>query len=149
MLLCAFSVLNYICNFYSVFTENAFFENVEQYLEEQGIEYVYIDSNTTPTVAVYSDGKIIPGTAKFNLDAVQNTGLMTACDYLQPTDIWEQNSENSCVMFSNGTFDCLESEVSQEYVDKLMSTLTLEQEFDFDSTEKLYVYRISEPIIEH
>ncbi len=151
--LCAFSVLNYICNFYPVFSEyeakNAFYENVEQYLEEQGIEYVYVDYNTSPTVAVYSDEKIKSGTVRFNLDAVQNEELMTAIEYLKPTDIWEQNSENSCVMFSNWTFDYLERAASREYVDKLMSTLTLEKEFDFGSTEKRYIYRISEPIIEY
>ena len=141
------SGVNYALNFGPDFLEFPTlyreYKDVVNELENDKINCIYVDFNTSPIIAACSDDKIISGTVCFDYDSESN-GLLYPSKYLTDTELFINHSKYSTyVVFSNWTMDALDREDNPEYKSKLFSKLDLVKEKQL-SKVKYYFYKIKD-----
>ena len=145
---------SYVYEFYPDFKkypeQKRFYAQAVQLLEEQGVDRIYVDFITYPTVAACSGGRIDAGTFWYAFDA-EDGALLTPVPHLKPLDLFETiQPERSMIVLSDSAFGDLSSLDyvrllgPEGYAEALMARLEPAGVLD-DEYQTLYFYRFEDP----
>lgn len=139
-------ILNFVPDFLGYAGRDAFFQSETNVLIDEGIDCVYYDVHASPLFAVYSKDNIVSGTVF--LDPTEKSGgLMYPVGYLEPLDVFRNADQyNAYMVFTNWTFDYLEKNTSDEYVEKLMANLNYVRKVSYQGEEFTY-YKFSPELL--
>lgn len=104
--LCLCGMANFIFNFVPCmnhkYVDNLYFE-IERRIEQDGIDNVWVFITTSPTVAAYSQDKIIAGTVRLNSDwqEGETDNLLIPNPYLSSKSMYETPNEYVYLLSSN------------------------------------------------
>lgn len=151
LLLCG--LVNYVSNFYPDVrrypSHAAFYSRLEAELAEEGVDHLYVDMMTPPTLAAFSDGAIVSGT--FSYDFSGQGSLLRGTPHLRMDGLFEDiDPARSRVVLSAMDYSDLSSLEfvrrygSEEAYRRLTDGLELERVEQLDYIT-LYFYRLSEP----
>ncbi|MCR4681959.1 MAG: hypothetical protein K5647_01370, partial [Clostridiales bacterium] len=125
----------------------SFYQYFSDLIEEDGIERVYVDFNTSPLVAVYSDDKIVSGTIGFNITE-DSTVELVPLGYLKPIDVFEDaENHSSYLILSNWTKEFFARKKESHYYELLVKQFDLVYELSFGSSH-FYVYKMPYEVLE-
>ena len=153
VILLAVAAVNYLLNFIIDFSsynnlKNDYTEIVDE-LTAMGVNCIYNDFHTAPTIAACSDDKIVSGTVTFDYDSESN-GLLFPSRYLRSIDLFKNHDRYiTCVVFSNWTMDALDSQASPEYKKRLFSGLDLIKEKEYTNIKYYFYMIIDESLIDY
>ena len=147
---------NWLSNFYPSYVRyvrcRGFYDQVSEELVSQGIERLYVDFITPPTIAACSGDRIVAATFKYDFDA-RDEGLLAVTPHLCPTDLLEDiDPQHALVVLSDiywnhySSLDYLQDLAPPDYYLQLMDRLELVSVLANDEMS-YYLYRFSDPAL--